>query len=125
MGQNLGKKSFESNVKISNEDIDLDNESAEVYEYKTNHHDLDFDNDLDKDLDKDLEIVFENEDNTELYHKNLDNDSHSGPENFKRSRPKKLVKSNKSISRNFFSPNSIFCNFKNGQKSIFELGKSF
>ena len=23
-----------------------------------------------------------------------------------------------------FSPNSIFCNFKNGQKSIFELGKS-
>ena len=40
------------------------------------------------------------------------------------SRPKKLVKSNKSISRNFFSPNSIFCNFKNGQKSIFELEKS-
>ena len=30
--------------------------------------------------------------------------------------PKKLVKSNESI--------SIFCNFKNGQKSIFELGKS-
>ena len=74
MGQNLGKKSFESNVKISNEDIDLDNESAEVYEYKTNHHDLDFDNDLDKDLDKDLEIVFDNEDNTKLYHKTLDND---------------------------------------------------
>ena len=98
MGQNLGKKSFESNVKISNEDIDLDNESAdEVYEYKSNHHE-DFDNDLDKDLDKDLEIVFENEDNTELYHKNLDNDSHSGPENFKRSRLKKLVMSNKSIS---------------------------
>ena len=29
-----------------------------------------------------------------------------------------------SISRNFFPPNSIFCYFKNGQKSIFELGKS-
>ena len=24
----------------------------------------------------------------------------------------------------YFGPNSIFCNFKNGQKSIFELGKS-
>ena len=37
----------------------------------------------------------------------------------------KLVKSNKSISRKkFFWPNSIFCNFKNGKKSIFELGKS-
>ena len=44
----------------------------------------------------------------------------SGPENFKKSRPKKFVKSNKSISRK----NSIFYNFKNGQKSIFELGKS-
>ena len=47
------------------------------------------------------------------------------PENLKKSRPKKLVKSNKSISRNFFWPNSIFCNFKNGQKSIFEVGKKF
>ena len=37
---------------------------------------------------------------------------------------KKLVKSNKSIRRNIFWPNSIFCNFKNGQKSIFELEKS-
>ena len=37
---------------------------------------------------------------------------------------KKLVKSNKSIWRNFFWPNSIFCNFKNDQISIFELGKS-
>ena len=36
----------------------------------------------------------------------------------------KIVISNKSISRNFFGPNSIFCNFKNGQKSNFELGKS-
>ena len=49
---------------------------------------------------------------------------HSRPENLKKSRPKKLVKSNKSISWNFFWPNSIFCNFKNGQISIFELGKS-
>ena len=31
---------------------------------------------------------------------------------------------NKSILRKPFYPNSIFCNFKNGQKSIFELGKS-
>ena len=49
---------------------------------------------------------------------------HSGPENLKKSRPKKLVKSNKSIPRDFFWPKSIFCDFKNGQKSIFELGKS-
>ena len=49
---------------------------------------------------------------------------HCGPENLKKSRPKKLVKSNKSISRKFFWPNSNFCNFKNDQKSIFELGKS-
>ena len=42
---------------------------------------------------------------------------HSGPENFKKSRPKILVKSNKSISRGFFWPNSIFCDFKIGQKS--------
>ena len=71
MGHNLGKKSFESNVKISNEDIDLDNESAdEVYEYKSNHHE-DFDNDLDKDLDNkyDKDINFED---AELYHQNLD-----------------------------------------------------
>ena len=47
-----------------------------------------------------------------------------GPENLKKSRPKKLVTSNKSISRNFYWPKSIFCHFKNGQKSIFELGKS-
>ena len=37
---------------------------------------------------------------------------------------KKLVKSNKINFMNLFLPNSIFCNFKNGQKSIFELGKS-
>ena len=36
----------------------------------------------------------------------------------------KKCRAKKSISRNFFWQNSIFCNFKNGQKSIFELGKS-
>ena len=41
-----------------------------------------------------------------------------------KSRPKKLVKSNKSISRKNFWPKSIFRHFKNGQKSIFELRKS-
>ena len=37
-----------------------------------------------------------------------------------------LVKSNKSISRKkiFFDQILFFCNFKNGQKSIFELGES-
>ena len=43
---------------------------------------------------------------------------HIEPENFKKSSPKKLVKSKNSISRKFFWPNSIFCNFKSGQKSI-------
>ena len=38
--------------------------------------------------------------------------------------PKKLAKSNKSISQKIIFTNSIFCNFKNGQKSIFELGKN-
>ena len=42
----------------------------------------------------------------------------------KKSEAKKLVKSHKSISRKNNSPNSIFCSFKNDQKSIFELGKS-
>ena len=48
--------------------------------------------------------------------------TYSGAENLKKSRPKK---SNQLISRNFFWPKSIFCIFNNGQKSIFELGKSF
>ena len=90
MGQILGKKSFESNFRISNvEDtnIDLDsNESApEVDAEKSNHHHEEFvdtfrendftkklgvDNDLDKDLDKyDKDIIFED---AELYHQNLD-----------------------------------------------------
>ena len=34
--------------------------------------------------------------------------THSGSENLKKSRPKKLVKSNKSISRNFYWKNSFF-----------------
>ena len=42
---------------------------------------------------------------------------HSWPENLKKSKQKNLMKPNKSI--------SIFCNFKNGQKSICELGKKF
>ena len=37
------------------------------------------------------------------------------PENLKKSRPKKLVKSNKPI--------SIFCYFKNGQKQFLNLEK--
>lgn len=41
------------------------------------------------------------------------------------SRSKYLVKSNKSISRKFSWPNSIYCNFKKGQKSISEVGKKF
>ena len=50
--------------------------------------------------------------------------THSGPDNLKKSRPKKLVKSNKSISRKNSCTNLIFCNFKNDQKTIFELAKS-
>ena len=42
---------------------------------------------------------------------------------FRKVEVKKLVKSNKSISRIIFWPNSIFCNFKNGRRSIFEMGK--
>ena len=48
----------------------------------------------------------------------------SGPEILKKSRPKKTRGINKSISRIFFDQNPSFCNFKNAQKSIFELGKS-
>jgi len=43
---------------------------------------------------------------------------------FNKVQAKKLVKSKKSISWNFFWPNSIFCHFKNGKKWIFDLGKS-
>ena len=44
---------------------------------------------------------------------------------FKKAQDKKIVKSNKSISRKFNLTKFNFCNFKNGQKSIFELGKKF
>ena len=49
-------------------------------------------------------------------HKKVDT-HHSRPEKFKKSRPKELVKSNKSISRKkkfFFQSKSVFCHFKNG-----------
>ena len=50
----------------------------------------------------------------------------SGPENLKKSRPKKNSSNQiNQFHEKFFWPNSIFfCNFKNGQKSIFEQGKS-
>ena len=49
---------------------------------------------------------------------------HSGTENLKKSRPKKLVKSNKLILRKIFLTKYLFCNFKNGQKAIFLTGKT-
>jgi len=50
---------------------------------------------------------------------------HSGAEILKKSRPKKNSWNQiNQFHEKFFWPNSIFCNFKNGQKSIFELGKS-
>ena len=42
--------------------------------------------------------------------------SHSGPENLKKSRPKKTREINKSISRIFFDQIPSFCNFNNGEK---------
>ena len=51
--------------------------------------------------------------------------AHRGPENLKKSMPKKLVKSNESISGNFFLTKFHFLQFqKYGQKTIFELEKS-
>ena len=54
------------------------------------------------------------------------NKSTAGQKIFKKSRPKKLVESNKSISRKKFFTKFHFLpfQFKNDQKSIFELGKS-
>ena len=49
---------------------------------------------------------------------------HSGPENLKKSSPKNSWNQINQFHENFFGPNSSFCNFKNGQKSIFELGKA-
>ena len=45
-------------------------------------------------------------------------------ENIQKIQVKKHDKSYKSFSRIFLDQNPFFCNFKNGQKSIFELGKS-
>ena len=44
---------------------------------------------------------------------------------FKKVQSKKIVKSNISISWKIFWLNFIFCNFKYGQISFFELGKCF
>ena len=49
---------------------------------------------------------------------------HSGTENLKKSRPKNSWNQINQFHEEFFWPNSIFGDFKNGQKSIFELGKS-
>ena len=46
---------------------------------------------------------------------------HGGPENLKNSRPKN---SRNQINQFFFREIAFFCHFKNGQKSIFEYGKS-
>ena len=48
-----------------------------------------------------------------------------GPENLKKSRPKKLVKSNKSISRNFILTKFHFLQFQKWPKINFWTGKKF
>ena len=48
-----------------------------------------------------------------------------GPDYLKKSRPKKLVKSNKSISRNFILTQFHFLQFQKWQKTIFQLWKKF
>jgi len=51
---------------------------------------------------------------------------HCEPENLKKSRPKKPSWNQiNQFHEIFFWPNSIFCNFKNGQKLIFEQGEKF
>ena len=52
---------------------------------------------------------------------------HSGPENLKKSRAKKNSwnKINQFHEKIFFDQIPFFCNFKNDQKSIFELGRKF
>ena len=61
-----------------------------------------------------------------LFFPNWLSTSHYGAENVKMFRPKNLWNQIKSISRkNFFLTKFLLiCNFTNGQKSIFELGKS-
>ena len=48
---------------------------------------------------------------------------HSGLENLKKSRSKNLWNQINQFHEKYFGPNSIFSDFKNGQKSIFERGK--
>ena len=48
---------------------------------------------------------------------------HSGPENLKMSRQKNSWNQISQFQEKIFWPKSIFCYFKNGQKSIFGLGK--
>ena len=51
---------------------------------------------------------------------------HGGPENLKKSSPKKLVKSNKSISqKKFFDQNPFFLQFQKWSKINFCTGKKF
>ena len=51
--------------------------------------------------------------------------THSGPENLKKSRPKKLVKSNKSISEKIFLAKFHFLRFQKWPKIYFSTGKKF
>ena len=54
------------------------------------------------------------------------NTIHNGTENLKKSKPKNSWNQiNQFHEKKFFCPKSIFCNFKNDQKSIFELGNRF
>ena len=50
---------------------------------------------------------------------------HSGPEYLKKSKPKKLVKSNKSISQQFFLTKFHFLQFQKWPKNNFWTGKKF
>ena len=49
---------------------------------------------------------------------------HSGPENFKKVQTKKNLSNQINQFHELFLTKSILCNFKNGQKLIFELAKS-
>ena len=49
---------------------------------------------------------------------------HSGPENLKQSQTKNSWNPINQFHEIFFWPNSIFYNFKNGQKSFFKLGEN-
>ena len=61
----------------------------------------------------------------ELHKHQLEQILHRGPENLKKSRPKKIHELKEiNFMKKFFWSNSIFYHFKIGQKSIFELRKS-